>query len=747
MKQLALAALLSAAAAVAAPIPPGIAHGHREMQVPAQALAEELTARTGTPWAQARKGAGIVFRLDRALPREAFHIAQDAHGTVTIAAADRLGALFGAGHLLRNLAVMDGAADYLGSEHTESPAMPLRGHQLGYRAHANSYDAWDVAQYDQYIRELAFFGTNMVENIPFQDPRPPLNKDVSRRDMNRAMSAICQKYGLQYWVWTPADFDLNDRAEANAQLAQYEELYRDCPELSGVFFPGADPGDNPIELVLPYLVELSAPLRRHHPRAKIWISVQGFSPASCDYLYAWVERERPEWLGGVIGGPSAPPLPHIRRALPAEYGVRDYPDITHTVRCQNPVPWWDPALGMTLGRECINVRPQFFAHMLRHFRPFLTGFGTYSDGIHDDVNKIIYSRLGCHPGADVREVLIEYARFFFGAAHAEHTADALLALERDWEGPLAANGAVEGTLRLWHELEANVPALARTWRGQMFLTLAEYHAYTRRRLLHETALEHEFNAAALQHTGSLDDAALDALLTRLTPRMTDPLRDSLEARFKFLFDDIGLQSSAEKYGGSGSERGCSLDFIDYPLNNRWWIEDEFKKIRALPLAERAAAVRRIAAWEDPGPGGYYDALGHPGRSPRVVRALEITAEPDMERAILPTQWWWDQGYSRQRLAWQTSMDWPAALRYDGLQPGAAYHLRLTGYGKAFPLADGVPLEPFLEGKEIGQIKAFRVPRATTADGRLEITFRRPTDEAHLNWRQQSRVSEAWLVVE
>lgn len=32
------------------------------------------------------------------------------------------------------------------------------------------------------------------------------------------MGAICAKYDLDYWVWTPADFDLKDEAKRAAQL-------------------------------------------------------------------------------------------------------------------------------------------------------------------------------------------------------------------------------------------------------------------------------------------------------------------------------------------------------------------------------------------------------------------------------------------------------------------------------------------------------------------------------------------------
>jgi hypothetical protein len=67
----------------------------------------------------------------------------------------------------------------------------IRGHQLGYRNTANSWDAWTVDQFEKYIRELALFGTNSIENIPFQDDAPGPNMKVPRKEMNRRMSEIC----------------------------------------------------------------------------------------------------------------------------------------------------------------------------------------------------------------------------------------------------------------------------------------------------------------------------------------------------------------------------------------------------------------------------------------------------------------------------------------------------------------------------------------------------------------------------
>ena len=45
------------------------------------------------------------------------------------------------------------------------------------------------------------------------------------------------------------------------------------------------------------------------------------------------------------------------------------------------------------------------------------------------------------------------------------------------------------------------------------------------------------------------------------------------------------------------QRGCMLDFLDYPLNNRFWLEDEFEKVLTLPTLEaRWARLDEIRNW-------------------------------------------------------------------------------------------------------------------------------------------------------
>src|SRR5262249_8640480 len=163
--------------------------------------------------------------------------------------------------------------------------------------------------------------------------------------------------------------------------------------------------------------------------------------------YRYLDRAVPEWFGGIVVGPSSPPVAETRRRLPRSVKIRLYPDITHNKISQYEVPEWDQAYALTLGREAINPRPTEYAAILRSAAPMSDGFLSSSDGVHDDVNKTIWSALAWDPTRNVREILTEYARLHFSAELAGEAADGLLALERNWRGPLAANGAVEATLR------------------------------------------------------------------------------------------------------------------------------------------------------------------------------------------------------------------------------------------------------------------------------------------------------------
>ena len=743
----------------------------------ARVLAEEVEARTGLKWPittnwptrghiiaissgtsspgwpkalPARSGSDLAERRS-----EGFRLAVQAgatpHSIVWIQGADSRGALFGAGQLLRSLAWEKSSASLPADlDIATAPARPIRGHQLGYRHTANSYDGWDDKQYEQYIRELALFGANSIENIPSQDERRSPVMPLSREVMNRRMSEICARYEMDYWLWIPAVFDLTNTVKRAELLAYQDNLFRDCPRVNGIFFPGGDPGDNAPQLVFPYLEDLARILAKHHPQAKIWLSMQGFEKEAVDYVYEWINEHKPTWLGGLAAGPSSPPLPETRARLPKQYGLRDYPDITHTVRCQYPVAWWDPNFALTLGRESCNPRPAFYKAILDNFGGYTDGFITYSDGVHDDVNKTIWSALGWSPDAQPRAILLEYTRCFFGANVAEEAADGILALEKNWEGGIAENGGIQATLELWQKLEAKTPELRDNWRWQLCLLRAYYDAYIRQRLINETALERAANEALATAPSRGTHTAMDAALAILKRAESQPIkldwRKRIEDLCADLFKSIKLQTSVAKYHASGAERGAVLDFVDHPLNNWGWLEAEFTRIGKLPAEpERLQQLELIRTWENPGPGSFYDAVGDIAKSPHTIRGEGVNTDPMMERNPNPGYWMSDESKSPRRLSWHTTADWPIGLQYHGLDPAAKYRVRLSGYGQMKLRMNGQLGTPSVPRIEIGELMEFPVPAELIKEGRLKLTFDKLPDEATLNWRKQSRVSEVWLL--
>ncbi len=638
-----------------------------------------------------------------------------------------------------------------------SPGIALRGHQLGYRPKTNSYDAWDAAQWERYIQELAIFGTNAIEILP-----PRTDDDASSphfplppQKMMNILSQICKDYELGVWVWFPAmDADYVDPARVETALKEWREVLHTLPRLDAVFVPGGDPGHTKPKILFDFLEKVTRVVHESHPKAEMWVSPQGFNAEWMDEFIGLLKDE-PAWFSGVVYGPQIRmTLPELRKAVPTRYPIRGYPDITHSRQCQHPVPDWDLAYAVTEGREAINPRPLAQAAILKEYAKDTVGFITYSEGCNDDVNKVVWSALGWDPSGDVIDVLRQYGRVFLDDAHAEGFAQSLLALERNWSGSLLTNQGVETTLHQLRDMERSAtPALRLNWRFQQALYRAHYDAYLRDRLLFETALESAALASLRRAPEMGSTVAMNQASAILDRALTETVSPDRRARVfelaEALFQSIRMQLSVPRYQAIAAERGANLDTIDVPLNNRVWLSTQFAAMRALENErQRLGAIDALVHRDDPGPGGFYDDLGDPSNQPHLIQEPSPAADPMLARAPCTgfgLRLDWPTAYRRYAM---TFYDAPLRLGYDGLDPHTRYRVRVSYAGDNLSArmrleADGLEVHPWLKKPNPVVPAEFDVPGEATSDGRLRLTWTR--EPGFGGNGRGCQVAEVWLI--
>jgi hypothetical protein len=742
------------------------------IQKAAVMLVEEVEKRTGLQWqiAKERPASGTSFILlhwKKAEPAEGFTLRANNEG-VSIDGNDERGVMFGTGRLLREMRMTRGKVTIEdGFTVTTAPKYPLRGHQLGYRPKTHSYDAWDLKTWEQYYRDLIVFGANAVELIPPRSdddadsphfPLPPMQMMIG-------MSKLADEYGLDVWVWYPAmDKDYSDPKTVEFALKEWAEVFSKLPRIDVIFVPGGDPGHTQPKHLMALLEKQTESLHKFHPKAEMWVSPQSFNKEWLDEFFGIMKSE-PKWLGGIVFGPQVRiSLPELRKAIPEKYSVRHYPDITHSRQCQYPVPDWDVAFAITEGRECINPRPMDEAAIFKLLQPYTIGFLTYSEGCNDDVNKAIWSGLGWDPNQSPLAILREYSRYFIGAEFEEGFAQGLLALERNWRGPLIANENIYTTLRQFQEMERRAtPRQLANWRFQQALFRAYYDAYLRARLIYETRLEEDAMQKLREVPQTLSLTAIkeaDAILGKASDRVATDWRARVFELAEALFQSIRMQLSVPRYKAIGVDRGASLDTIDYPLNNVHWLRERFATIRGMKSEkERADAIFEIVDWENPGPGGFYDDLGNVSRQRHLVRNFPFAEDP---ASLQSSKTGFEEGdvmdepderpLGALRKSWldhaETLVDQPLRVRYFDLDPKAQYKVRLVYAGDAPKMkirmtANGVEIHPFMQKPNPAKRLEFDLPREITRGGTLELSWQRP---AGLGGNGRGcQVSELWLM--
>lgn len=764
-----------------------------DLQKVIEVLQEEVLKRSGISWKVSKKQSKndqhqiiIGFEGDKnSLPEswnnkinqledigpEGFHliVLPDAK-KVLILAKDKRGALYGIGKLLRKMEIREGEVLVPTEiQISSTPKYAIRGHQLGYRPKTNSYDAWSVAQFDQYIRELAIFGANSIEIMPPRTDDDFMSKHMQLPaiEMIEAQSKICNDYDMDVWMWYPnMGSDYTNAKTIETELDERHEVFAKLPRLDHLFVPGGDPGDVEPDVLFSWLDKVAVVLHQYHPNAKIWISPQVFRPTQewFDDFYMHINSEY-DWLGGVVFGPWVKPtLDEIRKKVNPNIPIRRYPDITHSLSSQYPIPKWDLAGAITLGRECINPRPADQKKIHNALDQLADGSLSYSEGTNDDVNKFIWSDQDWNPEISVIETLRDYVRFFIDPDQSENIAQGLLALEQNLQGPLLTNEKVQQTLWQWQEIEANALENMKTnFRYQMGLIRAYFDAYVQLRLIYETDLERQARSYLSDSKNLGTGKAIELSRETLSKAWRIPIKPKYKQKCLDLADSlyisIGAQLTIKKHGAMGG-RGNFIDNLDNPLNDVAWIFSELNKIEKLSSEEkRLEAIETMLKRNNPGAGGFYDNFGNPQSWGRVISSRSFMQDPgNLESprvsfgvGLKNREWVHEitaKGFEGEAapMSWMNQLttlyDQPLEIEYNKLNPNDSYTIKVAYTGRFRSTmkmtADNITVHDFIKTGD-QPIYEFPVPPEALKDGK--VTFSWSCGEGE----RGSQVSEIWII--
>jgi hypothetical protein len=567
-----------------------------------------------------------------------------------------------------------------------SPSYPLRSQMISYRAISNTYDAWDVDQMYDYIKEMLIWGTNQMEFVAPDGSQSPFYS-LSQPEMLGKVSSICKQLDMNVSVWYPMDATDPNWGQYVLNITKFDSL----------FVPGGDPGSSSPSVVFDAIARFVPKLRQIHPNAQIWISNQGFNGTWLPEFYQIVNQRTPSWLTGVVYGPhTRDTISQTRKHIRSDLPIRHYPDVCHQLKAQFPQPYWNPAFALTESREVVNPRVAQMHRIFLQMQPYTIGFGTYTDGATDDLNMVVWSILGWNDSLSVQQAVLDYSTRYVGHELASSFAQLWLDLEVAWQNVPFPNTTIAGNFERAKTIRTIMgdESYKSNWRFQEAYYRAAYDAYEQLRWQVETNAETSAmqalaeapqigSLAAIGKAQSILDGGINA-----THSVAGDFRKQTFAIADDLYHSIGMQLSVKLYHASGLGRGASLDSIDVPLNNIRYLTQQFSAIKQMGTeSSRLAAIRALVDWQEPVPGALYDNLGSILQEPHLVKGVGAADDPSFyvssldsfvsafnvsTEPILPYSWY----------SWAESFyDSSLSLHYTGLDPTLCYSLRVVfGYG-------------------------------------------------------------------
>lgn len=752
--------------------------------------------------------------------KEGFLLHADQNPSSVIAAGvDEPGVLYAVGELLRRLDYLEHSVSLAGPLRVwTAPAFEIRGIMVSQGrtitdlAHARE---WTEDDWEQAVLDYVLAGANTI-SVGYSMKESEQQYEFIKGLGIKTLVSWYPNAGNSNPAWEaveaigrPGYYCLSIPEAREEILKKFDAAMAAMAHMDYVRFYSGDGGGCECDRCAPFGAkyialcrEMADIVHKHHPNAQIFATNQKLDNAGDEAIFAYL-REHPGWLRGLSYGPGsnamgwAPGrrqdhrmdlfeypafgsmdryLREIVHQLPPKVDLLFYTDITHWVYSQyglmdhqlipdrnHDLPPLnerslyalrpDPYLAQVYNRRTFHARPRAYYRVFQQTERYGIGDAVYSEGHHDHFNQWMWMRLLWRPHSLDGEQADWYAREFFGIEVANDMRDAIEQMEDNLSEPLLTNPGIDGQIvrldRVWQRMPEFRKRKDYLWRQYMQRALID--KYIQLRVARQTAV---YDRAVATIRNGLDGDVV-ATLEKCAKIFGEPVESEEMVSLREKADRLGRESDTI-YG----VRNEGLFNLDQDFVGLGWLQKQFAAACALSGQEQRAALRRIAYYEDPGEGGFYDDAGDPERSPHLVYGWPY-GDGEFSGANRPSQ---------RTAAFTTDERQGVAFEYDGLDPNAQYRARFTlvrprylpRFGK-FQLqksetiyADDIALVKDLELPEYeSQFFEYDVPREATKDGHLKLWFEKsagvgegPRPEVTV-WRNTggwgTLVSEVWLM--
>ena len=429
---LAMAALSATHAATYSDMSVDVSNLPKERQVLRSMMLSRVWARTlPSPGATLK----VRLALDASLPGE------EAVVTVTNGAAVVRGGrfrslVFGAGVLLRAIRYGADSFELADGELRFSPANPYRIAYLA-RHFNNWYLRASADEQVRYVEDLALWGMNgFMMQLDYPSVDTVWASEGDKAVFAAASVALAERvHALDMDLMTfggdncmPENMPPAFRATKDPKGSRGADEYNVCPEKPGareallrfwrekierrrhlaatsVMYWPFDEGGCACEKCAPWggngYVRLIEQLRRMNeeacPGVKHIVSTWFFRNDDWEAFYEYLKKQ--DWIDAlVIDARGNIPKHPLNHPVPKDIPVITFPEISMWGR----FPW---------GGTGANPLPARFERQYRQCQSVVKGFMLYSEGIYEDVNKIVINGLYVNPQCGCNDVLREYARW------------------------------------------------------------------------------------------------------------------------------------------------------------------------------------------------------------------------------------------------------------------------------------------------------------------------------------------------